>query len=126
MTHLGTLFSSSARTEILRVLHHQTRPVSLRFLADMAGVHPHSAERVIASMHKEGLISRHRKGNRLQIMKRPVHADWTVLTEAFNAADRVYASRKLPDLNRRAKIILPFIAEASLMIKRAKRSRRAT
>jgi hypothetical protein len=126
MPNLGSLFSSSAQTDILWALHYQTRPVGLRFLANLAGVHPHSAERVIKSLVRKGLISRHKTGYRLEIEKCPTHPDWEILTPVFNAIDCARAHRELPELNARAKIILPFIEEAFIMIHKAKRSRRAT
>ena len=120
MKTLGKLFSSAARTEILRVLAHQPAPIGLRHLARLAGVHPHSAEVALKSLLDDKLVKRK------QAMGRPVYVldatrpDTALLRAVFDAAEREQIRIRNRALQDRARSILPFINEATRMLDRAR------
>ena len=117
---LGKLFSSAARTEILRVLARQPAPIGLRHLARLAGVHPHSAEVALKSLLDDKLVKRK------QATGRPVYAldatrpDAALLRAVFDAAEREQTRIRNQTLQDRARSILPFINEATRMLDRAR------
>ncbi len=126
MHRMGDIFSSKARTEILRVLCCQSRGIGLRKTARLAGVHPHSAELVLNSLQEEKLARSKRVGNRRLFELNRGHEDFPLLQAVFEAAARAAIKKQSETLNARAASVLPFIREASKMLKRAKRDLNVT
>ncbi|HMP73597.1 MAG TPA: hypothetical protein PKE55_10080 [Kiritimatiellia bacterium] len=116
------MFSSPARTEVLRALHYQNRPVGLRMLAWVAGIHPHSAERVVEALEEEGLVVCGRSGYRMRIAKCADHPAWVAMSEMFEAADRSWCGAGLEARNERAKQVLRFLEEGMELTGRARRA----
>ena len=120
MQSLGTLFSSKARTEILRVLHELGNAAGIRQVARLADVYPRSAERVLAQLVSEKLaLCRKSKGQKVYSLNHD-HPDAPVLAAIFQAANRVSIQHASTTLHDRAASILPFITETSTMLKRAR------
>jgi len=120
MTKLGTLLSSSARTQILRTLHYQPEPIGLRPLARLAGVLPRSAELALDALANEHLVcvSHDSKGPRYAINRE--HADTAILAAVFTAATSASIASRSRSLSARATHILPFIRETGNMLASAK------
>ena len=55
---LGDVFSSKARTEVLRGLCVSTKPVGLRKLARITGLRPRSVELALNGLQQQGLVER--------------------------------------------------------------------
>ncbi len=124
MTRLGTLLSSSARTEILRALYYQPEPIGLRALARIAGVLPRSAEVALAALVDEGLVSSTRDAMGPLYTLNRTHSDARLLEAVFTAATRVVIVNRCRTLNAKAPRILPFIREAEKMLASAKEASR--
>ena len=84
MKTLGDLFSSAAKTEILRALHHQPDALSLRQLTRLAGVRVRSAELALHSLVNEKLVRRQRTRNRVFYAMERSHPSASVLTAVFD------------------------------------------
>lgn len=118
------MLGSGARSEILRALVNQPEPVGLRYLARLGGVHPHSAERALAGLVKEGLATRTKRGDRPLYAINPDNAEAGILKVVFDAAARAESRVRAANLAERARTLLPFIEETLRLIARARRSRR--
>ncbi len=123
MKSLGMLLNSAGKTEILRALVYQPGPVGLRQVARIAGVHPHSAERALASLIREGLVKRRTVGNGVRYNLERGHEAAQVLESVFTVAVNGFTQVRCRTLSERSKSILPFIAQARRMITRARESR---
>lgn len=121
MKTLGTILGSAARTDILRTLYYQPEPVGLRYLARIAGVHPHSAELALEKLIHEALVLCDRIDLRKLYELNVKHVDTVILTSIFDASEHVSIKLRNNNLNKRAACILPFVAEASCMISHARR-----
>jgi hypothetical protein len=121
MTSPGNILGGSARFEILRALHYQHDAVGLRHVARLAGVHPHSAERMLKALVDEGVVVRSRTRTRTWFQPNHDHADWRILSPVFEAADRATRELQAESLTGRAKTILPFVEEAGAMLKKARK-----
>lgn len=117
---LAHILGASARLELLRALRHQHDLVGLRQLARLAGVHPHSAERFLKDLVREGLVVCHRTPARTLYRKNAAHSDWLVLQAVDDAAEHAAAELHRSVLNKRARSLLPFIEEAREMLLTAK------
>ena len=126
MKDLGALFSSAARTNVLRALYYQPESIGLRSVARLASIHPRSAELALASLKKDGLVKQKRiTGQKLYRLNRR-HPDTPLLTSIFKAAEHAELIQNQAALSRRALRLLPFMREATRMMKKAKRSRHVT
>lgn len=121
MKSLGHILGGSARFDLLRALYYQHDAVGLRQLARLAGVHPHSAERMLKELVKEAVVLRNQSHNRTLFQRNRDHADWLILSSVFDAADRAERRLRSVELNDRAQAVLPFIEEAGAMLKKARR-----
>lgn len=90
----------------------------------LAGIHPHSAERVLQALTHDHHVTLRKSKYRLQITKRVDHPDWRILAAIFDAAETMRLDEDRKALNRRAQQLLPFIALVTGMVKRARRKRR--
>jgi hypothetical protein len=126
MKSLGSILKSGARADILRVLFYAHHAVSLRQLARLAEVHPHSAEIVMNDLLREKLVRRRKTSARCFYWKDPGNPDWLVIDGICRGAEQARLAAKRPDLNKRAQFILPFIEEAGAMLFKARRSRRVS
>lgn len=115
------MLGGSARFDLLRALYFQQDAVGLRQLARLAGVHPHSAERMLKDLVKEGVVVRNQTGARTLFRRNERHADWHILSPVFDAADRAAIKLRAAELNERARAILPFVEEAGVMLSKARR-----
>lgn len=118
------MLGSVARSEILRALAYQPEPVGLRYVARLGGVHPHSAERALAGLVREGLVTRTRRCARPVYAIDPENAEVGILKAAFDAAAAAQARVRAGNLAGRARTLLPFIEETVRLMSRARRSRR--
>ncbi len=121
MNGIGDIFSSKARTEILRVLNELKEGAGLRQAARLANVHPHSAELVLAKLLHEGLVKSRHAGNRTVYALNRAHEDVPLLEAVFKAATNTSILAKSKSLQEKGKSILPFINSASRMLTRARR-----
>ena len=80
MKSLGHMLGGSARFELLRALYYQHDPVGLRQLARLAGVHPHSAERMLRGLVEEGVVVRNQTHSRTMFRRNRDHEDWPILS----------------------------------------------
>ncbi len=126
MKTLGAILGSAARTDILRVLYYQPDPVGLRYLARIAGVHPHSAELALEKLIHDGLVVYNQIKLRKLYELNSEHLDTAILKSVFDASEHVSIKLRNNNLNKRATCILPFIAEASYMISHARRCKHVT
>jgi len=123
MKALGHLFSSAAKTEILRALHHQPDVVGLRQLARIAGVRVRSAELALDALVNEGLVRRRRTSTRVFYDMERNHPDASVLAAVFDAAAAAAIRANRRHLDGQAKRILPFVRQARRMLCHARESR---
>ena len=123
MKTLGLLLGSAGQTEVLRALMHQPGPVGLREVSRIAGVHPHSAELAFAALIRKGLVVRKKTASRVLYVMNRSHEDAVVLEAVFSAANQGFIRARSRLLNERARIILPFIGQASRMLASARESR---
>ena len=119
---MGQIFSSAAKTEILRALHHQPDPLGLRPLARIADLHVRSAELALTDLVREKLIIRKRTPTRVYYALNRTHPSAPVVAAAFDAAAAAAIHRDSRALNRRATRILPLMRQASRMLRRARKS----
>lgn len=119
MTMLGDLFSSGARTELLRVLCYQPDGMALRALARTAGLGVRSVELALSSLVRDKLVKRSRVGNRVVFALDRTDARCSVLLALFDAAMFAGIRAGSSLMNERAKVILPFIEDASQMLDNA-------
>lgn len=126
MKTMGMLFSSAAKTELLRALVYQPEPIGLRNAARLAGVHPHSAEGALAELGRQGLVRR--DSSTLHPLYELVRSrdEVPMLEAVFAAAAQGYIRERSRALNERAKSILPFIRQGGAMIARSRRPPRVT
>lgn len=120
MKRLGTVLSSSARTEILRALYYQAVPIGLRPLARIAGILPRSAEVALAALVEEGVVCATRDATGPQYALNQSHADFALLEAVFTAATRAAIASRCRGLGPRAACILPFIRETEGMVARGR------
>ena len=121
MKSLGHILGGSARFDLLHALYYQHDAVGLRQLARLAGVHPHSAERMLKELVKEAVVLRNQSHNRTLFRRNRDHADWLILSSVFDAADRAERRLRSVERNDRAQAVLSFIEEAGAMLKKARR-----
>ena len=126
MTRLGTLLSSTARTEILRVLWYQPEPVGLRSLARIAGVLPRSAELALHALVDEVRVKQTRDPSGPCYALNRCHPDVELLEAVILAASRATTISRSRMLKRRAAQIVPFISESGRMMKMARRVHHVT
>jgi len=122
MKSLGDILGATARFDLLRALYYQHHTVGLRQLARMAGVHPHSAERMLKELVMEGVVINQKTQVRSMYIKNMDHPDWSTLRAVFDAADGAEREKHRLELNKRAGMILSFIDEAGGMLRNARRS----
>lgn len=122
MKRIGDMFSSKARTEILRVLNDMNDGAGLRQTARLAGVHPHSAELVLEKLINERLATCKRKGNRKLYQLNHDHEDVPFLKAVFKALVNASIQNRSKSLQEKGKTIIPFIDDASSMLRHARRS----
>lgn len=115
--------NSEGKTEILRALVYQPGPVGLRQVARIAGVHPHSAERALASLIREGLVKRRTARNGVRYELERGHEVAQVMESVLAVAANGFTQVRCRTLTERSKSILPFITQARRMIIRARESR---
>lgn len=108
---------------MLRTLVYMHEPVGLRQVARIAGVHPHTAELVLADLVQEGMATRCRTASRSLFALVRGRDDVAVLEAVFKAADEMAAKLRSKRLSVRAVGILPFIQDATRLIRKAKESR---
>jgi hypothetical protein len=119
MKRLGKILGSAARTDILRALYYQPEAVGLRHVATIAGVQPRSAQLALAALVTENVVTYRKTPTRAFYALNRDHHDAPLLKAIFEAAARVTrADRHARD--KRAKMLLPFMAEASGMINHAR------
>jgi len=123
MNRLGCLFSSAARTEILRVLACQPASIGLRQAARLAGVLPHSADLALKALTSEHLVKRERLSTGARYRLNQDHPCYAVLRAVFQAATQESIRSRGRLLQQRTRTILPFIREAGRMLRRARRPR---
>lgn len=121
MNTLGDIFSSKARTEVLRVLNEVSTGVGIRQLARLAGVHPHSVERVLKKLIEEDLVMLRHPGTRCCYTLNTEHEDALIISAALEAGNAAAIARKAESLHTRAGSLLPFINEASRMLSKLRR-----
>lgn len=117
------MLNSAGRTEILRALVYQPKPVGLRQVARIAAVHPHTAELCLATLIDEGLVKCMRHTGRPSFELIRTHEDAPILVAVFTAAATGFIKTRSRTLDGRARSLLPFIKQASRMISRARESR---
>ena len=122
MNSLTQIIGASARFDILRALHFLHDPVGLRQLARLAGVHPHSAERMLRDLVKERVVTRKKKGSRVLFSRNQEHPDWYVLGAVIRASDKALRDLQRPRLNERAQATVSFVEEAGGMMTQARRT----
>ena len=120
MRSLGQILGSAARTNILRILWHQSRPVGLRHVARLAGVQPRSADLALQALVREGRVTCRRSPGRNFYRLNRRHPEATILDAVFEAADRARNAAGLGRLNEWAKSILPFIEDSGAMRERTR------
>jgi len=120
MKTLSNLFSSSAKTEILCVLYHQTGMVGLRQLSRIAGIRVRSTELALDSLLNTNLVRRVHKANRVFYSLIRTDPRAAMLAAVFDAA----ALASIREVNRsvagKTLSILPFIAQANRMLNHAR------
>jgi len=122
MKSLSHILGTSARFDLLRALYYQHNAVGLRQMARLAGVHPHSAERMLKDLVEEHVVVKKRTRSRNMFSKNVDHPDWLMLRAVIDAADNAERLTRRTELDKRARSILPFIEEAGSMLRRARRS----
>ena len=123
MKTLGMYFGSPSQTELLRALVCLPRPVGLREVSRIAGIHPHSGELALSVLIRKGLVKRRKTSGRTFYVLDRGHEDAVVLEAVFRAASQGFTRIRSRLLNDRARRILPFIKEASRLIARAREVR---
>jgi len=126
MKSIGSILKSGARADILHVLFYAHTAVSLRQLARLADVHPHSAEMVMDDLLKDHLVKRRKTSARCFFWKDSDNPDWLIIGGVCRGAEQAHQLSKQPALNKRALLILPFIEEAGSMLFKARKNRRVT
>jgi len=124
MTSLGAILGPPGRIEIIRDLYYQPDTTSLRQLARLADVHPHTAELVLRGLVTERLVVRRRSASRVFYTKNVRHSDWLVIGRVCDGADSALRQMKRPQYNQQARTLLPFIEETTKMLAKARGSRR--
>ena len=115
--------ASPARTETLRALAHLPEPVGVRLLARIAEIHPHSAERALAALVREGVVRRDRAGGWARYALNRRHSAAAMLEAVFAAAEQETIRMRCRSLRSRARGILPCIRQATRMLVRARGNR---
>lgn len=124
MNQLGLLFSSAARTEILRVLAYQPASIGLRQAARLAGVLPHSADLALRALTFENVVKRERVSTGARYRLNEDHPGHPVLRAVFAAATQETIRSRSLLLRQRTRAILTLIRGADRMVRRARRVRR--
>lgn len=101
---------------MLRVLVCQHEMIGLRYAARLAGVHPHSAELVLAKMVEEKLVKCRRSSSSKMYELNRAHDAVPILDAVFSAASLVAIKEKSKSLQGRGRSLLPFINEAGQML----------
>jgi hypothetical protein len=112
------------RIEILRALYYQPDAASLRQLARLADVHPHTAELVLRGLVSERLVVRRTSASRVFYTKDTRHSHWLVIGRVCDGADSALRQLKRPLHDRQARTLLPFIEQTTTMLAKARGSRR--
>ena len=118
--------ASPARTETLRVLARLPEPVGVRLLARIAEIHPHSAERALAALVREGVVRRNRVGGCARYALNRRHSAAAMLEAVFAAAEQETIRMRCRSLRSRARGILSCIRQGARMVARARESRHVT
>ena len=120
MKMIGDIFSSKARTEVLRVLSEVSEGVGIRAIARLGDVHPHSVELILKKLVAEKLVIKKRFGSRIAYSLNRRHEDAIAVVAVFEAYKRALIAEKAASLRKRSQDILPFIEDASNMLIAAK------
>jgi DNA-binding transcriptional ArsR family regulator len=120
MKALGDYFGSAAKTEILRALYYQPDGVGLRQLTRIAGLRVRSAELALDSLVNARLVRRRRALRRVFYMMDRDDPRAPVLAEVFDAAAIAAIRAESRFLDKRAKLILPFIRQTTRMLNHAR------
>jgi len=126
MRSMGTILRSRARTDLLQALHAQPAASGVRYLARIAGIHPHSAELALNALVDEALVKKKSAGARPLYALNWHHPETCLLDAIFNAATTTATRVRNKRLAGRARTILPFIDEARRMVNHAKGTHHVT
>lgn len=123
MSNIGHLFSSAARTEILRVLSEMKEGAGVREIARLAGVYPRSAQLTLAGLVDEKLVKRRTARKRTLYLLNPEHNNTALLEKIFREVSDDSIRARSRTLQERGRSILPFIDDAISMLRHAKKGR---
>lgn len=123
---MTAIFSSRARSRVLRVLHNQEEPVPLRHVAYLAQMPVFSIQRALQQLVEENLVIQKRKKRfRLFSLNRN-HLYHSFLSRLFDVERRCQAEEVQGRYDQRAKGLLDFVASARNLFKTAKVSAPST
>ena len=123
MATLGKLLGTAARTEVLQVLLNQPGALGVRPTARIAGIQPRSAELALKALAAEGLVctTQTRRGPLYEMNR--AHPQTQLLADVFAGVAEAFIRQRRATLSTRGRTFLPFMAETTRMLARAKQSR---
>lgn len=122
MKTLGQIFTSKARTNLLRFLHYQPEPVGVRCASRGADVALRSAQLALLGLVKEGLVLRKYRGQRPVFELNSNHSAVEMIACVFEAATEARICQHSRSLDSTAQRILPFIEQATDLLATARKS----
>lgn len=120
MADLASLFSSRAKTKVLRTLSCQSAPLPLRQIASLSDSPLFSVQRVLQQLTDEKIILRKKKGNLVLFALDQIHPAFSLLKQIFDLEmqDRIASSSN--DYRQKAKGILDFSCAAQRLLARGR------
>ena len=109
---LASLFSSKARTKILRTLHYQSQALPLRHIALLADVPVFSIQRALNQLLSEKIIHKKIKNQYTLYSLNKNHPCSNLLSLIFVLEEKALLQTKAPQYHNKAIISLNFSAAA--------------
>lgn len=118
MIPLHDIFSSTARIKVLRVLRHQTKPISLRRIALLSNTPLFSVQRALEQLTQSHLLIKKRVRNRVVFSLNYQHPSFEFLRDVFDLETKTKIREKAQTYSDKAKDVLEFTDSAHAFFER--------
>lgn len=122
MSRLAHIMSSPARVRMLETLDHQSCGLHLRQVAALSGTSLRSVQLAAAQLVRQGLVLRHREGNRVLFRLNRRHPDYGLIAAVLRASANHQLQRRAARLYRRAGRVVQFAESARELLSAARRN----
>lgn len=123
MPDLTTLFSSTAKLNVLRVLWNQRDPIALRHISYLSESPLYSVQRALKQLEDEAIISKSKYKNRILYQLVPGSPYYFLLDKVFDAEQKNEIDRRSKNYSSQAKQALEFASSTNQFFNKLKNTK---